>query len=381
MKIAITGGHITPALAVIDELKRKNEKIKITYFGRKYSFEGDKTFSNDYQIVSKIQGIKYVDLETGRLQRKFSRYTIPSLLKVPHGFLQAYKELKSDKPDLIFSFGGYLAVPVVIVGFFLKIPIITHEQTVVIGFSNRIIAFFAKKILVSFEKSLKYFPKKKAVLTGNPIRKELFNYQKVKLSSFPKPLDSIIQEKIDNNKKKIIYVTGGNQGSQIINKLIWELLPELLKNYSVIHQCGFKDWEAIRNGKIVIEPSEHYYVSPWIDTKEIGLILNAADLVISRAGANTVYELGVLGKPSILIPIPWVVNSEQQKNAEILSDAGFARILSENNLKPWKLKTVIDEMFTNIEEYQNVGAEFKTQLKIDAASVIVSEVENIIKPV
>ena len=278
------------------------------------------------------------------------------------------------------SFGGYLAVPVVITAFLLKIPAITHEQTVAVGLSNRIISIFAKKILVSFEKSLKYFPKKKVVLTGNPIRKEIFNLEKKTLKSLPKSLQKIIQEKLDDSNKKLIYITGGNQGSQTINKLIWELLPELLKSYSVIHQCGYKDWEAIKSGKIIFKPNEHYYIAPWIDTKEIGWLLNIADLVVSRSGANTIYELGVLGKPSVLIPIPWVVNSEQQKNAEILSDAGLARILSENNLKSWRLKTVIKEMFDNIERYRNIGTEFRTQLKVDAASAIIFEIDSIIKP-
>jgi UDP-N-acetylglucosamine--N-acetylmuramyl-(pentapeptide) pyrophosphoryl-undecaprenol N-acetylglucosamine transferase len=146
MKVAITGGHVTPALAVIEELQ-KDRKNKILYFGRKYSFEGDNTLANDYQIVAKINRITYVNLATGRLQRKLTRHTISSLFKIPRGFFQAMSELRRNRPDVILSFGGYLAVPVVLAGWLLKIPVITHEQTVVVGLSNRIISFFAKKIV------------------------------------------------------------------------------------------------------------------------------------------------------------------------------------------------------------------------------------------
>lgn len=375
MKIAITGGHITPAIAIIDELKRRDSKVKIIYFGRRYSFEGDKVLSNDLKIISRIKGVQYVNLETGRLQREFTKHTIASLFKIPRGFIQAYKELKKEKPKLILSFGGYLALPVVITGFILRIPIITHEQTVTVGLSNRIVSLFARKILVSWERSKQYFSEKKTVAVGIPVRKEIYKMDKNSLSTLPTPLRKILKEKLDKPQLKLIYVTGGNQGSQTINKAIWEILTELLKNYYIIHQCGHKDWEAIQRGKIKLPlTNKRYHLSPWLDSLEVGWVIRSADLIISRAGANTVYELGILGKPSLFIPIPYVVNNEQQKNAEILSDAGLARILSQNNLKPWKLKSTVDEMFVNIDEYRQKGIDFRSQMRLDAASQIVEQI-------
>lgn len=374
MKIAITGGHITPALAVIEELQARKLNIEIVYFGRKYSFEGDKTLSNDYEIVSKLSGITYYNLETGRLQRRFSLKTIISLLRIPKGLYQAYKDLKQEKPEVVLSFGGYLAVPVVLSSALLKIPVITHEQTVVIGLSNRIISWFAKKILVTWEKSLKYFPQEKTTVVGNPVRKDIFTTDKKTIKNLPPKLKAILKSKLDNPNKKLIYVTGGNQGSQTINHVVWDLLPELLKDYSVVHQCGRKDWTAVEKGKIKIPEDDNYYVAPWIDEKQIGLVFNIADIIVSRAGANTVYEVACLAKPTIFIPIPWVVNNEQQKNAELLSNAGLASIVSENNLKPWKLKKRIDEMFDKLLTYQEKGLELQASMKTDAAALIVDEV-------
>ena len=199
---------------------------QIFFVGRKYPLEGDKAVSLEYRIIEKL-GIPFFELTTGRFQRRFTRYTISSLFKIPLGLIQSFFVIKKTSPDLILSFGGYLALPIVLTGWFLKIPIVTHEQTMSPGLANKLIAFLAQKICLSWPETPKNFPKKKAVLTGNPIRKEIFNYQL-----------SIINYQLSEKKLPLIYITGGSLGAHSINKVVMQILPKLLKKYRIIHQCG-----------------------------------------------------------------------------------------------------------------------------------------------
>src|SRR5437016_2502209 len=164
-KVLITGGHLTPALAVLEELQSK--KWSVAYVGRKYALEGDTSFSAEYQVIHQ-KDISFHNITTGRLQRSFTRFTLLSLLKIPIGFLQSTFILLQERPSLVMSFGGYIAVPIVIVAWLCGIPIITHEQTIKPGLANRIIAWFADVICVSWKESASHFPAAKTVVTGNP---------------------------------------------------------------------------------------------------------------------------------------------------------------------------------------------------------------------
>src|SRR3990167_6775375 len=174
MKIVIIGGHLTPALSVIEALPKD---AQILYIGRKYSLEGDKALSLEYQAITK-KGIPFSAIKTGRLQRRITRYTLPSLVKIPYGFGQSLTILRRFKPNVVVGFGGYVSLPVILAAKTLKIPIVIHEQTLEAGFTNKIVAGFADKICISFESSHKYFPKEKTVLTGNPIRRTLIKPSK-----------------------------------------------------------------------------------------------------------------------------------------------------------------------------------------------------------
>lgn len=378
MKIAITGGHMTPALAVIEELQ-KNKTHQIIYFGRKYSFEGKKTLANDFQIVSKIKSLKYVNLNTGRLQRKISLHTLPSLLRIPKAVIEASQILKREKVDCILSFGGYLAFPVALAGFLKKIPVYTHEQTVGVGLSNRFISHFSKKIFLSWPSSQKYFPEEKSLLVGNPVRGVIFKTNKTDLHTFPFSLKQIIDVKLRKPETKLIYISGGNQGSHIINQIIWQMLSQLLDEYYIIHQCGYYDWEtfSFENLSLNKKQKQKYYLTPWIDSEQIGWVYKSADLIISRSGANTVTEIAALGKPAIFIPIPWVVDNEQQKNAEMILNAGFAKILNQNDLKEWQLKKALEETFLNLKIYQEKGTDFRKEIHLDAAAKIIASITEI----
>src|SRR4030043_967486 len=204
MKVAICGGHLTPALAVIGELKKRGIKDLI-FIGREKATEGDSASSAESVVIPTLD-IKFYAISAGRLQRKFTRYTIPSLLKVPIGLAQTLLILSQEKPNLVISFGSYVAFPVVVAAWILGIPSITHEQTVRGGLANHLIARFAKKIAVSCEDSLDFFPKGKTVLTGNPIRQEILNIKKKRTS------------------RPVIFITGGNQGAHSLNEIILEIL-------------------------------------------------------------------------------------------------------------------------------------------------------------
>lgn len=348
MKIVIAGGHLTPALAVIENLKG-NEVI---YIGRKYALEGDRALSLEYQEITKL-GIKFKSLVAGRLQRRFTIYTIPSLLKLPIGFIQSFIILKKEKPDVVVGFGGYVSLPVIISAAILRIPIIIHEQSLSAGLSNKIASVFVKKICISWETSKRFFPQNKTVLTGNPIRENVIK------SSSPK-----------NSSKPLLYITGGSLGSHAINLLVEASLQKLLKNFDVIHQTGdshkFKDFERLEIMK-KNRNFKNYILRKFLTTDEIGNVLNASDLVVARAGMNTITELIYLNKPCFLIPL--LQGFEQRQNANFMKKIGLAEIGLQDRLTP----TIFYESIMSI---MKIKARYRTtrQLLVKNASLKLAEV-------
>lgn len=358
IKIIITGGVLTPALAVIDELKEQ-VKWEIYYLGRRYSMEGDPTLSVESKVIPQ-KGVNFISFNPGRLQRRFTKYTVLSLLRIPVGLFQALIILRKIKPQVILSFGGYVSVPVVVAGWFLRIPVLTHEQTIVFGLASKINSFFARVVAVSFPQSRSYFPQKKVILTGNPLRKAIFKSQK--------PI--WLKRNILNSK--VIYITGGNQGSHLINQAVLEILPDLIAKYVIIHQTGEKDFSEILNQKMSEDQKFlGYFVLPYINDEEIGWVFDQADLVVSRAGANTISEMAALGKPAILIPIPWTYQDEQTKNARMLVDTGLAEMIPESNLSGKALLSKIDTMMSNLKKYKSGASLAQKSIKVDASRKIV----------
>lgn len=339
MKIVITGGHVTPAIAVIEKLKEKIPNVEIIFVGRKTTMEKDNSVSFEFQLVTKIPGVQFVNLTTGRLRRFFSLTSIISLFKVPIGFIQSFLLLKREKPSAILTFGGYLGVPVTLAGRLLGIPIVAHEQTTSFGLANKFIANFAKIICVSSGDNLNVYPKNKTVVTGNPIRKEIClvnkssQFREAKKFGLP-----------------IIYITGGSQGAMFINKLVEKNLDELLKSYVLIHQCGninnLADYQRLNQKikQLPVEIRNHYYLVTHIFPQDIGAVYNVSDLVIGRAGANTVWELLALGKKALLIPLPYGQKKEQEQNAQILVSEGLAKVLQQDEFTDNEFLDAIKEM-------------------------------------
>lgn len=329
-KILLIGGHLTPALALIPELKKNG--FEIFFVGRKFAMEQDNVPSKEFKQITKLK-IPFYQISTGRLQRRLTPYTLNSLLKIPLGFFRGLIILHTVKPNIVLSFGGYVALPVVIAAKIMKIKIVTHEQTVTIGLANKIISKLSDLILVSHEESLKYFPQNKTVLTGNPLREEIF------LNNKKLPFDNFI------------YITGGNQGSHSINVAVEKNLNNLLNKYSIIHQTGsgvnFKDFKRLSRIK-----RDNYLVFPYIDSENIGSVLNKSCLIISRSGANTISEILALKKPAIFIPLPGSAGNEQYKNAQKLESLGVAKIVNQKNLER-DLEETIDNIIKKLHRINN----------------------------
>lgn len=373
MKIVITGTHFTPAQAVIEELK-KDPNIKITYIGRSKTMEGDNSFSVESKVLPQLN-VRFIPLIAGRFKREFSIWTVVSLLKVPIGFFQSFYFLLREKPDVVVSFGGYVGLPVVLNSWLLSIPVILHEQTLISGLANRFSGWFADRIAVSFDVPYS-FDKKKVILTGNPIRPELLNINTGNENSFKDKFSKDILDLIDNSKREklpIILVTGGNQGSHFINHNIELTLSELLENSYVIHQTGdskFRDYERLKK-----KDNKRYLVEKWFDVYDWALILMNSDLVISRAGANTLTELAYFSIPTLTIPLPNIMNNEQLKNAHHFKKLGLCQIISQNELTPKRILAEVKNSLRQISKLSSNAQNAKGEVKTGAAKSIALEIK------
>jgi UDP-N-acetylglucosamine--N-acetylmuramyl-(pentapeptide) pyrophosphoryl-undecaprenol N-acetylglucosamine transferase len=339
MRVVLIGGHLSPALCVLGALPKDT---KVLFIGRKYSLEGDGALSLEYETITSM-GIPFVGLNTGRLQRRITKFTLLSLLKIPAGLIKSFLVLAKCRPDVVVGFGGYVSVPVIVCAYLLGIPVVIHEQTMKIGFGNRLVSKFAKKICISWESSREYFPKNKVVLTGNPVRK--FSIVSSGFSIF-------------GNKRPIIYITGGSSGAHAINVLIEGIIKELLYSYNVIHQVGdtqkYCDFERLECLKRELPPEiqENYILKKFIEPSQIGDIIKSSSLVITRSGINTVTELVYFEKPALLIPLPFSQKNEQQENAKYLEKIGLGKVFPQSKLTPEKLLQKIKLMLKDIEKYK-----------------------------
>jgi len=362
--IVFTGGHAgTTALVVAGEIKKRDLDWKIFWIGPKRAMEGKKIETFESKVFPEA-GIYFRPIVAGRLQRKFTRYTIPALLKVPVGFIHAFILLLQIKPKVILSFGGYAAFPVVVVGKLLGIPVLIHEQTAVVGRTNRYTAYFATKIALSRKESLKYFPDNKCVVTGNPILPEI-----AKLPA---------KQTIGN--PPAIFITGGSRGSVTINELIADILEKLLGSYRLIHQTGELEYKKFTEKKDGLPSNlkENYEVFANTPPDKMPEILSKADIVVARAGANTVSEIIAAKKPSILIPIPFSYLDEQTKNASFAESLGLARMLPQAEVNGARLLSEINYLAENWQKISEEASEIQSPDK-DAAGKVVDLLESLIK--
>ena len=343
-----TAGHVTPNIALIPKLKSLGYDIH--YIG---SYEGiERKLIEDYRIP-------YYGISTGKLRRYFDLKNFSDPFRVIKGFMEAKQVLKTLKPDIVFSKGGFVSVPVVRAASSLKIPCIIHESDMTPGLANSLCIPVAKKVCCNFPETLQNLPEEKAVLTGSPIRAELTKGSKEKglsMCGF-------------HGGKPVIMVIGGSLGAAGINTLVREALPKLLDDFQIVHICGKEKIDNL----LLSTDGYKQFESVKEDLKDLFAI---ADIVISRAGANAICELLALRKPSLLIPLPARASrGDQILNAKSFEAQGFAMVADEDYLTAVTLTEKVHELYftrqSYIESMQNSNQR-------DAIDKIVGLIEGIV---
>lgn len=334
--ILISGGHLTPAVATIEYLQKAHPQVKIVFVGRKYSQESTQQLAKEREVCQQLN-VPFYTLDAAKFHRSAWWRNIYELPRLIPSFWQAYRLIKDNNVDAFLTFGGYLAVPLAVAAKLQKIILITHEQTKSSGLANELISIFADKIAISHAQSLHNFPQHKTIITGNPIRPQLFR-------KYTRP-----PTWLKNQTKPILYITGGSQGSQTINNVISKILDNLLDKFTIIHQVGKSPNQRylreMNEAKANLNSSkaDRYYPQEWLDEQEISWIMQHAVLAIGRSGANTTLEMTIHALPAIFIPLPFAYNNEQYKNAQELSQAEAAVILEQKDLTPQSLLKAVQQ--------------------------------------
>lgn len=343
-KIILTGGgtagHVTPNIALLDRLKE--EGFEVSYIGSKDGIEK--------QLIENL-GIPYYGISSGKLRRYFSWKNFTDPFRVMHGGKEATQIIKQVKPDIIFSKGGFVTVPVVKAAAKCKVPVVSHESDMTPGLANKIGMRYASKICCNFPETLAKLGDK-GIHTGTPIRSELFTGTReagLKYAGFP-------------DDKPVILVVGGSTGAVRVNEAVRAVLPELLKEFRVIHLCGKGKSDPAYNG------IDGYVQIEYCD-KEMKDVLAAADIVISRAGANAICELLALHKPNLLIPLSAEASrGDQILNAASFEKQGFSMVLQESETTPESLLAAVRKLYAEREEYRARMAQSESS---DATETIV----------
>lgn len=354
-----TGGHTYPLVAVSREIKKiyllQNLQLP------EMIFIGSEDFSADAFAQENIE-TRFI--YAGKLRRYFSWLNfIDLIIKLPVGIIQSFWHLFWIMPDIVFSKGGYGSVPVVLVSWIFRIPIIVHESDTVPGLANKFSAKFAKYVGISFVESAEFFSRKKTALVGNPIRTELATGSK---EGAKKDLNLA-------SDKPIIFIWGGSQGAQAINDLVLLDLQNLVQKYEIIHQCGAANFEKFRKDLINFFPNgdpQNYHLLSYLSESQMKNAYAAADLIVSRAGSNSIFEIAASGKPCILIPLDESAKDHQMKNALAYAQTGAASIVRQSNLTPHILENEIDTILNNHELTLKMSAKALDFAKPEAAKKI-----------
>lgn len=349
-KIILTGGgtagHVTPNLALIPSLRELGYDIH--YIG---SYQG---------IEKKLiegAGVAYDGISSGKLRRYFDMKNFSDPLRVLKGYGEALRLMKKYKPDVVFSKGGFVAVPVVLAAKHFKIPTIIHESDMTPGLANKICIPSAVKVCCNFPETLQYLPEDKALLTGSPIRRELLQGDR---------LSGLKYANLSANRP-VIMVIGGSLGSVIVNTQIRALLPQLLKDFQIIHICGKGNLDESLIG------TEGYVQYEYVDAP-LKHLFAAADLVISRAGANSICEILALRKPNILIPLSAAASrGDQILNAASFEKQGFSTVLQEESLSDETLYQAVSDTYRNRQMFMDTMAQSSLS---DAVSTVIALIED-----
>ena len=325
-----TAGHVTPNIALLPKLRELGYDVH--YIGSYNAIE---------KTLIEACGVPYYGISSGKLRRYFDLKNFSDPFKVLKGFSEASKLLKKLNPDVVFSKGGFVSVPVVIAASRRKIPVIIHESDMTPGLANKLSIPSAAKVCCNFPETISHLPKGKAVLTGSPIRKELLSGDRDKALAFTGL----------SGTKPVLLIIGGSLGSVVVNEAVRSILPKLLKKFEIIHLCGKGKLDqtlTAMNGYVQYE-----YISD-----ELKDLFALSDIVISRAGANSICEFLALRKPALLVPLSAAASrGDQILNARSFEKQGFSAVLEEEALNGDSLYDALCALWENRESYISAMAE------------------------
>jgi len=370
MKILVsgggTGGHIYPALAVASLLE-KQYQVEVLYLGSDDGLENE---------LAPAAGFPLAVIKAGKLQRYVSWSTVTGVARVPVGITQAVGIIRKFRPDVVFTSGGYIAVPAGLAARLNGVPLLMHTQDVPPNLSNRLIAPLATRISVAFADSLSYFPARKTLQLGNPVRQEILDMRQVS------PQQARRQLELDA-ELPLLLVTGGSQGARHLNQVVCRTLPDLLPYCQVLQISGKLLLQETRElseqamSELDAGMRQRYRLVPYLN-EEMPVALQAAELVLCRSGAATLSELAVLGKPSILAPLPPAIGSSpQEANAGMFGRSGAAQVIKDTDLKRELLVDRVKSIFTSNILLQSMAEAVRTFARPDATQDIVAEVMRI----
>ena len=339
MKVLLTGGHLTPCLAVIEHLQKEQPDWQLVFVGREFSREDTEQPSSEREEVT-ARGVSFLPITTGKFSSSSPLALLTAIGRTVVGFFTALQIILKERPDVCVSFGSYLAVPIAYAAWLSGVPVITHEQTRTIGMATRLISWVATTVAVSFPETAVAVSAKKVQITGNPLRTQLHRPPKTAPKWFT-----------DASKKPIVYITGGSQGSEVLNTTVSQAVAKLTKDWTVVHQCGratnvrsyLEELESMA-ATLHARQRNSYFVHEWLTVEELSWIYANAGVVVGRSGANTVQELAVFKIPSILVPLPFSHHQEQLRNAEWLASTGGAVVLLQKDLTADSLNTLLTHM-------------------------------------
>lgn len=367
-----TGGHVTPALAVVAHLRQRLDAA-----GRPLDLLWIGSHDGVERAAAARAGIAYAAIPTGRLRRYLTLATVRDAARLPLGLLAARRHLARFRPHVLFSTGGFVSVPAVVAARLLGIPSLTHEQTVTVGLANRINARFATRVALAYEAAHAWLPRGAApvVVTGNPVRPEL-------LAGRP---DRALAAFDLRPEHPVVYLTGGARGSHALNAAVAGALPDLLAVAQLVHQTGPAEVNGDlprleqRAAALPAELQRRYRPLAFVGP-ELADLYALAGLIVGRAGAGTIAELAALGKPALLIPLPGAAADEQARNARLLADAGAAVLLPEADLTPARLTREIGALLADPARLDRMGQTARRFARPDAAERLVALLLELAEP-
>lgn len=343
-----TGGHIYPGIAIGQVLRSKVKDISILYVGTETGMEKG--------LITK-EKFEFLGISSGKILRKLSFTNVLNFFKFIKGIFQSMKIIKTFKPELVIGLGSYVCAPVAVAGWLKKVPVVLHEQNAIPGLTNKALSRIAKKILASFEESIKLFPKGKAVFTGKLVREDIGRLDR----------DGCIKKLNLDASKKTISVIGGSQGSHRMNTVFFDTLKYLKSmNVQVLWMTGQKDFETYKSktgeygSTVLVQPFFH----------NINELYAVTDLIVCRAGASTIAEIIKCGIPAIFVPYPFAAHNHQFYNADELVKNNAALMIDEKELTAEALQSMIKELVRDESRLKALSKNMKSMDKVDSREAI-----------